>query len=795
MEVFGRKRRKNFVPRFCFFCGKRFTLDYDLSIIGIMKKVVQEDGMARGQIKKVPVQANETVFALDIGTRSIIGMVGVVEEGKVRILAIEKVEHTERAMIDGQIENIEKVSRLAEKVKKRLEEQLDIQLTRVCVAAAGRALRTRRADFEMKLSGAQIIDDEVISRLEAGAISRAEEAFDAENEAAGDSRRFYLVGYTVCQYYLDQYTMSSLKDHRGREIKVDLIATFLPSEVVESLYTTMNKIGLEVASITLEPIAAINAAIPENLRLLNLVMVDIGAGTSDIAACTGGSVTGYTMATVAGDEITEAIMKAYLVDFETAEKIKVQMDQGGEITFADILGFEQKLSQEEVFQCIQGTSEVLCREIAEKIVEVNGSAPSALFLAGGGSKLVRLQEGLAKALGMDEKRVAIAGNYFQASAFSEDYDLNNPEYATPLGIVVSSGLNMINDSFRVILNDRPAKLFRSGSFTALNLLMMNGYGFRDIMGHPGVNLTVTVNGNRKVFYGMASQPASLQINGREGKLSELIHAGDIIHFQPAIAGAPAEACLGDIEGAAACREIRLNGTYAFLETPLKNGDVIEMLLPGEEVEKDKEAEKNSGMKELTKVASEEGDQSRSKRETRQEGIQRETPLLETLGAGKERNKMVKTEPERSGKSGETTAAKEVVSFVEFQAGAIETEAVRIAEEKSTRETNVEEIAEAENMNAMTESRKPERMEIRESVESIITAKPKPKREIVFRLNGESLRLPIKEDGQPYYLMDLLEYSGIDLKNPKGTVKLRVNGMSGMFQQALKAGDVIDIQEE
>ena len=58
-----------------------------------------------------------------------------------------------------------------------------------------------------------------------------------------------------------------------------------------------------------------------------------------------------------------------------------------------------------------------------------------------------------------------------------------------------------------------------------------------------------------------------------------------------------------------------------------------------------------------------------------------------------------------------------------------------------------------------------------------------------------MRLPIKEDGQPYYLMDLLEYSGIDLKNPKGTVKLRVNGMSGMFQQALKAGDVIDIQEE
>ena len=730
--------------------------------------------MARGQVKKAPVQANQTVFALDIGTRSIIGMVGVVEEGKVKILAIEKEEHAERAMIDGQIENIEKVSQLAGRVKSRLEERLEIRLTRVCVAAAGRALRTRRADFEMNLSGAQVIDDEVISRLEAGAISRAEEAFDAENEAAGDSRRFYLVGYTVCQYYLDQYTMSSLRDHRGRQVKVDLIATFLPSEVVESLYTTMNKIGLEVASITLEPIAAINAAIPENLRLLNLVMVDIGAGTSDIAACTGGSVTGYTMATVAGDEITEAIMKAYLVDFETAEKIKVQMNQGGDITFADILGFEQKLSQEEIFACIQGTSDVLCKEIAEKIVEVNGGAPSALFLAGGGSKLSRLREGLARALGMDEKRVAIAGNYFQASAFSEEYDLNNPEYATPLGIVVSSGLNMINDSFRVILNDRPAKLFRSGSFTALNLLMMNGYSFRDIMGHPGANLIVTVNGSRKVFYGVPSQPASLQINGKEGKLSEIIHAGDTISFVPAMPGAPAKACLGDIEGAASCQEIQLNGAYAFLETPLKNGDEILMRLSGAESEESRED---------SPVSAPEAEMKESY-ETLQEAeapvVQRETPLLETAGSqrGYTSAMRIKTTAEAEKQEGRQTAVR---------AAAPE------ERRKEERAMPPEKRRTEERAAAPEERRTEERAEMQQ--ERTTAAERARKRELLFHLNDSPLRVPQKEDGQPYYLMDMLQYSGIDLKNPKGTVKLTVNGLPGRFQQVLKEGDRISILEE
>ncbi len=543
-----------------------------------VKKTIKAQVQTKTQ-PRVQIQANDAVFALDIGTRSIIGMVGIVEENKVKIIAIEREEHAERAMIDGQIENIEKVATLAGKVKKRLEDKIRFKLTKVCVAAAGRALRSKRAEFELELPGTQLIDDEIISRLEAGAITKAEEAFDAENEAAEDTRRFYLVGYTVCQYFLDQYMISNLKDHRGRHVKVDLIATFLPSEVVESLYTTMNKIGLEVASLTLEPIAAINAAIPENIRLLNLVLVDIGAGTSDIAACTGGSVTGYTMATVAGDEITETIMKEYLVDFATAESIKAQLDGKQEITFADIMGLEHKISREEILQCIQGTSGFLCKEIANKVVEINGGSPSALFLAGGGSKLAGLKDGLTTALGMDANRVAVAGNYFRSSAFSDEYDLNNPEYATPLGIAISSGLNMINDSFRVTLNNKPAKLFRSGSFTALNLLMMNGYNFRDILGRPGLNLTVTVNGRRKVFYGTSSEPATLLINQKEGKLSEVIHAGDSIDFVPAVQGIPAMACLGDIEGADTCVDITLNGIHASLKTPLKNGDIINILLP------------------------------------------------------------------------------------------------------------------------------------------------------------------------------------------------------------------------
>ncbi|MCI9251594.1 MAG: cell division protein FtsA [Lachnospiraceae bacterium] len=734
--------------------------------------------MAAVQVKKTQIQAEQTIFALDIGTRSIIGMVGTVENEKIRIIAIEREEHTERAMIDGQIENIDKVAAVAGKVKQKLESKLHFKLERVCVAAAGRALRTKRAEFEMEVSGKDLIDDEVISRLEAGAISKAEEAFDAENRSMEDNRRFYLVGYTVCQYYLDKYMISSLKDHRGKSVKVDLIATFLPSEVVESLYTTMNKIGLEVASITLEPIAAINAAIPANLRLLNLVLVDIGAGTSDIAACTDGSVTGYTMATMAGDEITETLMKEYLVDFQMAESMKAQADQEEEITFTDILGFEQTISRDELLACIQDTSDHLCREIADKILEINGNPPSALFLAGGGSKLTGLKEGLTAALQMDSKRVAIAGNNFRTSAFSDEYDLNNPEYATPLGIAVSSGLNLINASFRVILNGRPANLFRSGSFTALNLLMMNGYSFLDVMGHSGANLVVTVNGRRKVFYGTPVEPAALFINKKEGRLSEIIQAGDEIDFTPAVSGVSAAACLGDINGAAEAVELTLNGMPADLETQLKMGDVIVMRRPGEEALTEEAAEAEEGAAAEDVPAAEEGAEPEPAAVPEQ--TQEQEPVQQEESAAA---------PDRTAE----TAA-------EFSEPAGTERQPETAEETAEETEPVEMKQEEEPKPALNPQRNFAQRSALEAAAPVsqreektaVSAQPP---EVHFHLNGMPITLPRKTDGTSYFLMDMIQYSGIDLKQPKGRIVLTVNGMQGLFQQELRDGDNIRIEEE
>ncbi|MDD3570164.1 MAG: pilus assembly protein PilM [Lachnospiraceae bacterium] len=646
--------------------------------------------------KQLKASDQEMVFSLDIGTRSIIGIVGVVEQEKFKVLAIEKEEHTNRAMVDGQIENIDQVAHVARIVKERLEKKLSCVLTKVCVAAAGRALKTEKASFELSMPEVRQVDEETISRLETGAIGNAEAGFT--DDEGKNERQFYLVGYTVSQYYLDNYPISSLKDHRGKNLRADVVATFLPSEVVESLYITMHNIGLEVASLTLEPIAAINAAIPQKIRLLNLTLVDIGAGTSDIAVCKDGSIIGYTMATIAGDEITETIMKQYLVDFDTAEEIKFQLEGKKKISFIDIMGLKHSVTVKEISLCITEAKQKLCREIADRILEVNNGQPSAVFLAGGGSKLAGMCKQIAEHLNIDENRVAIAGNNFQISAFAEEYDINNPEYATPLGIAISAGMNLINDSFRVTLNGDNAKLFRSGSLSVRDILMMNGFGYQDLIGRSGTNLVVFLDGKRTVVYGGLSMPAVLKINGVEAKISDIIHAGDVIDFQPAKNGEPAKACVGDIVEDYG-QTIFINEEIADINTELKTGDVIVNI---------------GGTK----------------------------PLDYEENSLEDNKEDVSAEVEENDKNNEE----------------IFTTVVEVGDEKIPKEIKME------------ESKIP----------------------IRFTINGKPMMFLPKDNKDPYYLMDMLEYSGIDFEHPEGNVVIKVNGEAGYFQQKLNNGDIIEI---
>ena len=299
--------------------------------------------------------------------------------------------------MDGQIHDILKVARAAIKVKTILEERIGVKLKEVSIAAAGRVLKTYLVRVDQNLDDEKEIQKDIIRGLELRGIDNAQ--LKLKEEVGNDDIEYFCVGYSVVNYYLNDYIITNLEGHKGKKIGADVLATFLPRSVVDSLYAVMDKVGLKIVNLTLEPIAAINVAIPENLRLLNLALVDVGAGTSDIAITKEGAVIGYGMIPIAGDEITEHIVHKYLVDFQTAEKIKFQIGKVKEIHFSDILGLPQMVTSEEIIEYLENHINHLAEEISTKVYEINGNkAPNAVFCVGGGSQIIALTEKIAQIL-------------------------------------------------------------------------------------------------------------------------------------------------------------------------------------------------------------------------------------------------------------------------------------------------------------------------------------------------------------------------------------------------------------
>ncbi len=498
------------------------------------------------------------IFALDIGTRSVIGVAGRVEGPLLKVLKVDAQEHSERAVVDGQIENIEQTARIAGQVKERMEQELGFPFKDVYVAAAGRVLKTRRAVCEIELDDKQPVDQRQLSRLESRALQQAYEELLGDSD--GDLLSYYCVGHSVIRYTLDGYTFSTLLGHRGRKATVELIGTFLPGEVVESLYATMSKIGLSIASVTLEPIAAINAVIPQELRLLNVALVDVGAGTSDIAIANGGSVCAYTMATVAGDEITESVMRTLLVDFQVAEEIKRQASEGRQtITYCDILGFENSIPCDELLEKIHPAVEELAGETSRRILDPPGGPPPAVFMVGGGSRTPGLCRLVAQGLGVDEKKVAIGGNNYMKRMVDTEPQYVSAEYATPIGIAITAMTASGKEELSVVLNGERVRMLGAGSSNVLEALLRGGYQYSQIMGRSGRNATFALDGERQIVRGGMPTLAAFEVNGRPANITTPLQPGDEIKFTPAVNGEDAAPLLRDILGGWEAFEVLLDG--------------------------------------------------------------------------------------------------------------------------------------------------------------------------------------------------------------------------------------------
>ncbi|MBQ7199821.1 MAG: rod shape-determining protein, partial [Eubacterium sp.] len=491
------------------------------------------------------------VFGLDIGTRSIVGTVGYrVGVDRFVVVAQESVEHSTRAVIDGQIHDIKTVSRTIVEVKTALEKKLQQSLSEVSIAAAGRVLKTRTVHVEMDFPEETKVNRDHIRSMEMSGVEKAYE--EIREDTDHKDKKFFCVGYSPARYYLNGYQMDMLEQHPAKSIAIDLIATFLPDEVVEGLYAAVENAGLHVASLTLEPIAAINVAIPEKFRLLNIALVDVGAGTSDLSIVKDGTVIAYGMIPLAGDEVTEAIAKEYLTDFETAETIKRKTAQRKIANFKNIFGDTLRTTREEVVAITESTVDHITKKIADRIIELNGGkSVSAVFIVGGGGLQEGFTEKLADYLDLPLKRVAIRGaDVLSNIDFPGDDVRKDSMMVTPIGICLSA-YEQSNNFIHVTVNEQPVKLYDNGKVTVLDACLTSGFKKENLFPVKGESLYYTVNGEKREVKGGSGEVVTVRKNHKEVSLNDPVLENDNIVLRPSTKGEKGSITLGQI---AECRE-------------------------------------------------------------------------------------------------------------------------------------------------------------------------------------------------------------------------------------------------
>lgn len=506
------------------------------------------------------------IFGLDIGTRSVVGTIGYKDGERFVVIAQEIRGHHTRAMLDGQIHDINRVAGTIAEIKKALEEKTGLELQEVCIAAAGRVLKTLNVHVELEFEKERNVTKEDLSTLASMGVEKAFNEFQKKNDT---DMHFYCVGYSIVKYYLNGAWMGQPEHHKAKTAAADMIATFLPDDVVDGLYSAVELAGLKVANMTLEPIAAIRIAIPEKFRLLNIAMIDVGAGTSDISITNDGSIIAFGMIPCAGDSITEALARNCLIDFATAEKLKTSASTQNEVTYEDIMGLEQTISSDEIVAICQPEINKMAKLAADEIRNLNGGAsPSAVFIVGGGGRIKGFAEKVAEELGLNPNRVALRGEEIMKEVDFPEEACKDSTIVTPIGICLSY-YEQNNNFIYVTFNGSKIKLYDNNKLAVVDAAIQASFSREGLFPRRGKELHYTVNGKSRVTKGEFGESAQIFVNGEVVNLNHRIKANDDIVMEESTMGKEASEKVIDLVDYKARINIMVNGEEMQLPKPIK----------------------------------------------------------------------------------------------------------------------------------------------------------------------------------------------------------------------------------
>ena len=252
----------------------------------------------------------DLVVGLDIGTAKVMVVVAEVQPGgdlKLAGLGVAPSHGLKR----GVVVNIDATVQSIQQALKEAELMADCKITRVYTGITGSHIRG------LNSSGMVAIKDKEVTPADVARVVETAKAINISTDQRlllVEPQEFVIDGQDV----REPIGMSGIR----REAKVHIVTG--AQSAAENIIKCVRRCGLDVDQLMLNPLASSQAVLTDDERELGVAVVDIGAGTTDVAIFTGGAIRHTAVIPIAGDLITSDIAMALRTPTKDAEDIKVE---------------------------------------------------------------------------------------------------------------------------------------------------------------------------------------------------------------------------------------------------------------------------------------------------------------------------------------------------------------------------------------------------------------------------------------------------------------------------------------
>jgi len=252
----------------------------------------------------------DLVVGLDIGTAKVMAVVAEVLPGGELKLAGFGIAPS-NGLKRGVVVNIDATVQSIQLALKEAELMADCKITRVYTGITGSHIRG------INSSGMVAIKDREVTQADVARVVETAKAINISTDQRlllVEPQEFIIDGQDV----KEPIGMSGIR----LEAKVHIVTG--AQSAAENIIKCVRRCGLEVEQLMLNPLASSLAVLTDDERELGVALVDIGAGTTDVAIFTNGAIRHTSVIPIAGDLITSDIAMALRTPTKDAEDIKVE---------------------------------------------------------------------------------------------------------------------------------------------------------------------------------------------------------------------------------------------------------------------------------------------------------------------------------------------------------------------------------------------------------------------------------------------------------------------------------------